>query len=71
MLNISNHHSTDSLADGDDDEMDVGLYNNRYDPEATVDKEAERNDILLKVKKQLTNLDIIEKKIIKLKGVDL
>lgn len=71
LLNGSNYISADSKTGGEDEEDGIGVYD--YSPDLTQDIEGDaiRRDLIRQVSLASKNLTLIEKKIIKLKGVNI
>lgn len=71
LMNSSNYISADSKSgDNDDEEGGIGVYDYTAHPD-TVEDIVEKKDSLSHVLKACGDLEVIERKIIRLKGVDL
>jgi hypothetical protein len=71
LMNASSTISADSTLDDDEEGESLSLYDYQTDGEDTVGEQVERADMMHKVAEASAGLLIVEKKIIKLKGVDL
>lgn len=70
LEDLLNGSSVKSIAEHTEEE-EYSVYNYYYDPSNDIEKEVEKSDIIKKMIIECNKLDILEKKIIKLKGVDL
>jgi DNA-directed RNA polymerase specialized sigma subunit len=72
LLNGSSYISADSkYNDSDDDEEGVGIYDYSPDPTQDIEGKAIKRDLMLQISQFSDCLTILEKKVIKLKGVNL
>ena len=71
LMNSSSPISADSILDEDEENEGMNAYDYLTTSQDEVSDEVEKMDLMIKVNKASSDLDLIEKKIIRLKGVKL